>query len=118
MLLTESKQEHPLDFEGNNLPYIEKTLKQKELSHTNKDGFSFISLNACKYAFAPNFIPEIMFAIKKTKNCRLHCLQSLHPNLMCPRLDSNQHTYWHHPLKMACLPIPPRGLSSKIQFYD
>jgi hypothetical protein len=25
----------------------------------------------------------------------------------CSGLDSNQHTCWHHPLKMACLPISP-----------
>ena len=30
---------------------------------------------------------------------------------LCPRLDSNQHTCWHHPLKMACLPISPTGLT-------
>ena len=38
------------------------------------------------------------------------------PSPWCPRPDSNRHGLPHHPLKMACLPIPPlrhvrRGMS-------
>ncbi len=32
---------------------------------------------------------------------------------LCARLDSNQHTIRHHPLKMACLPISPRARDFK-----
>ena len=43
----------------------------------------------------------------------VYCIKKVLPERkdfsLCPRLDSNQHTCWHHPLKMACLPISPRG---------
>ena len=43
----------------------------------------------------------------------VYCIKKVLPErkdfFLCPRLDSNQHTCWHHPLKMACLPISPRG---------
>ncbi len=33
----------------------------------------------------------------------------LHAEQWCPRGDSNSHDFRRHPLKMVCLPIPPRG---------
>ena len=32
-----------------------------------------------------------------------------------PRLESNQHVLRHHPLKMARLPIPPRGYLQSVK---
>ena len=36
-------------------------------------------------------------------------------SLVCPRGESNSYTLRHHPLKMACLPIPPRGQKNLVR---
>ena len=35
-------------------------------------------------------------------------------SLWCRRGDSNPHGFPHHPLKMACLPVPPLRHSSRL----
>ena len=48
---------------------------------------------------------------KKNSDRHLCPYFDLRPELKeCRRRDSNPHTSRHHPLKMACLPVPPLRL--------
>ena len=48
-------------------------------------------------------------AREECKKNRDHYFRNNPDSFLCARLDSNQHTCWHHPLKMACLPISSRA---------
>src|SRR6185503_10192293 len=51
--------------------------------------------------------------VPDSKSARIVAAYALRvsPKFWCPRSDSNRHSLRHYPLKIACLPIPPRGQS-------
>ncbi len=37
-------------------------------------------------------------------------------SILCPKRDSNSHTFRRHPLKVVCLPVSPSGLNRECKF--